>query len=503
MATNKVNPFELDPYDEWDDGGGYGGDDQEEGYAAEDQRLMMDEYYTGGRNTSNTMHNKPLAYQSYDRQSTGKRTFYAQGFGSSPNHHQPQLWKYVLLAVVLVVVLIFWSDKSNERSGDDYISLIDEIPKDEYRIVILGERHSGTSWLHDRLHECYPQAEVSTTLQRPGYFFQHEASSKQEQQPHPQDTIVLHLTLNIYDWQEQMRSSPEYAPNHVGVHDEGHIVPLPWHEFLLRPWAMDRPDRDSTFHNETGPVCQLGFHFNQVVSCVETPMGGTDNPIYELNGNKGGKPYESIIEMRADKLKNHQQVKKWKNVKKFITVPYETAGKEFKATILDEIEDFAGWKASCSGNVLPPTREHSATMTKEMVQFVTQVTDWEAEALVSYEPWTEADIESKGIKDDVVVVATDPPKATTAPKSKHKEKNKKKPATKAPKTAPNATTAPASTVAPASKTTKKDATASTNSDSLNADKLMGESPPSNSSQTEMSESPSNVTANAATNGGGR
>ena len=484
MATtsskNKVNPFELDPYDEWGDGGGW---DQEDGYAAEDQRLM-DEYHPSGRNQ-----NKP--YQSYDRQSNGKRTFHAQGFGSNNSHHQPQLWKYVLLAVVLGVVLVFWSDKSNERSGDDYISLIDEIPKDEYRIVILGERHSGTSWLHDRLQECYPQAEVSTTLQRPGYFFQYEPPKKEQ---HPRDTIVLHLTLNIYDWLEQMRSSPEYAPNHVGVHEEGHIVPLPWHEFLLRPWAMNRPDRDATYRNETGPVCQLGFHFHQVVSCVETPMGGTDNPIYELNMDKGGKPYESIIEMRADKIRNHQQVQKWKNVKKFITVPYETAGKEFKKRILDEIEQFAGWKPSCSGNVLPPTREHSASMTKEMVQFVTQVTDWDVEASVSYAPWTEAEIESKGIKNDAIM-ATEAPKATAAPNDKPaKEESDSLPVV-------NATKAPASSVAPAADAIAAQKVAESAGNSTGARNKTNTTNQTSSLHDDSGMAKNN--ANNATSGGGR
>jgi hypothetical protein len=434
-SGNKVNPFELDPYDEWDNEV-WGNDQQqqqqeeEEGYAAEDQRLMDEhDHGVGGPQRPPRHKHTALPYPSYDRRSNGgrRRTFPAQGFGSNSDdhhyHHPPQLWKYVSLAVVLVMVLLLWSDKNKERSGDDYISLIDEIPKDEYRLVILGERHSGTSWLQDRLQECYPHASVSSTLQRPGYFFQREPSSEQREEGtkrQSQDTIVLHLTLNVYDWLEQMRSSPEYAPNHVGVHEEGHMVPLAWHEFLLRPWTTERPDRDLPWRNETGPVCQLGFDYDQVVSCVETPMGGTDNPIYELE--KGGKPFESIIELRAAKLRNHQSVKDWRHVKKFITVPYETAGKEFKSRILDEIETFAAWKPACSGNVLPPTRERTASMTKEFVKFVTAVTDWEAEAMVSYEPWTDADVEAKGIKDGDVT--TEVPKATAAPTSAATEASK-------------------------------------------------------------------------------
>ncbi|KAL3923931.1 MAG: hypothetical protein SGILL_001353 [Bacillariaceae sp.] len=460
-SGNKVNPFELDPYDEWDDGGW--GDDV--AYAAEDQRLM-DEYRPSG-GSKNNRHKA-----AYDRQSNGKRTFHPQnmqGFGSNGNNHSPQLWKYALLAVVLVAVLVLWNDNSDkEHSGDDYISLIDEIPKDDYRLVILGERHSGTTWLHDRLQECYPLATVSSTLKRPGYFFQQEPS-KQEQAKHhhQQDTIVLHLTLNIYDWLEQMRASPEYAPNHVGLHEEGHIVPLEWHEFLLKPWTTERPERDLAFQNETEPVCQLGFHYNQVVSCMETLTGGTDNPIYELNQENDGihiektkdknivasKPYDSIIEMRGAKIRNHQNVQTWKSVKKFITVPYETAGKEFKSRILDEIGQFAGWKPSCSGNVLPPTRERTASMTKEFVHFVTAMADWDtAESLVSYEPWTEADMDAKGIIKEAATT-TPPPtsKPTTANKPKKpktdKDDNGNGKKTKAPKLAPANTTT--TTTAPA------------------------------------------------------
>ena len=82
-----------------------------------------------------------------------------------------------------------------------------------------------------------------------------------------------------------------------------------------------------------------------------------------------------------------------------------------------------------------------------MVQFVTSVTDWEAEALVSYKPWTEADIDAKGIKDAAVAgTTTEAQTATTEPMSN--------PATKvpeAPTTAAKTTTAPVSTTAPASK----------------------------------------------------
>jgi hypothetical protein len=332
-----------------------------------------------------------------------------------------QYWKYVLLIGVIFGAIFFMNNGVNHQSDADYISLIDEIPNDEYTVVIVGERHSGTSWIQARVQECFPHSTVKTALARPGYFFQYDENdssddddnndatkSTPKKQPKKskrryqnQDTIVIHVTLNIYDWLEQMRLSPEYSPNHAGRHDEGHMVPLLWKDFLSKPWTLDtgRPERDLPFSNSTGNVCQLGFTYNQVISCVENPLAGPfDNPIYELK--EDGTPYGSIIDLRAAKIQNHQSIQRETFVKKFITIPYERAAKEFKIKIVEEIQNFAKWTPSCSGDVIPPLLDKSNGMSLQYVSYVTEKTDWSVEYNVGYTPMTKEEVESKGIQEE-------------------------------------------------------------------------------------------------------
>ncbi|KAG7348141.1 hypothetical protein IV203_016846 [Nitzschia inconspicua] len=431
---NKVNPFELDcdgedfSYD-WNED-----DAWQEKYGTEDERLMQEYNRRNVSNSSWSYCSDRRGEQQRSVDPVGKRPLfsyhsysepYGSGSGNYDLHHKPRLWKFGSLAIVLILALFFWNQGDNVDSND-YVSMIDEIPNDEYRLIILGERHSGTSWLQARLHECFPHAFILSSLQRPGFLFQDEPAKDEF---HNSEAIVIHLTLNIYDWVEQMRMSPEYAPNHVGIHKEGHVIPLPWDDFLSKPWTMDRPERDFALRNITDSTCQFGFQYDQVVSCAEKPPGGPDNPIYELNSFNGS-PYDSILSLRAAKLRNHQTVQKWKIVKKFLTHSYEHIGKEFKSRVLNEIKDFTGWAALCSGDVLPPSRERTASMSTQYVEYVTQNADWEAEGLVSYKPWTVSDIREKGIQkssDDLKRMSSPPPTSvpTTFKSFKDKDSNKK------------------------------------------------------------------------------
>ena len=90
------------------------------------------------------------------------------------------------------------------------------------------------------MKECYKEAHVTSSLQRLAYFFQDDQSSQQH------DAVVLHVTLNVFDWVENMRKSPRYAPNH-GTESK----PMEWKTFLEKEWTMKRPDRDLKYQNST------------------------------------------------------------------------------------------------------------------------------------------------------------------------------------------------------------------------------------------------------------
>ena len=66
-------------------------------------------------------------------------------------------------------------------------------------ISIIGERNSGTAWLRDHLNGCFPRIKVETSLHRDSHWFQTDPSSVKE------DTLVIPIFLNIFDWVETMR----------------------------------------------------------------------------------------------------------------------------------------------------------------------------------------------------------------------------------------------------------------------------------------------------------
>eukprot|EP00531_Pseudo-nitzschia_arenysensis_P014457 CAMPEP_0116144080 /NCGR_PEP_ID=MMETSP0329-20121206/15798_1 /TAXON_ID=697910 /ORGANISM="Pseudo-nitzschia arenysensis, Strain B593" /LENGTH=684 /DNA_ID=CAMNT_0003639453 /DNA_START=149 /DNA_END=2203 /DNA_ORIENTATION=- len=429
----KVNPFYIqdDEEDPWDD------DEDYDDYDYDDEQVMLMSGNGGIKNRKYNNDSRPMEISNrqqqqqqhnYSNNSHYNRSYHNGQYERNDSHrqHKPQLWKYLFLLVTILGVIVFGTSLSSDSKNSEYnvsvSSLVEKIPNneisnDEYRIVVLGERHSGTAWMRERLRECFPHVEVSNHLQRMGYFFQDDeetARSKAQDSEHlatihdtNTTTIVVHVTLNVYDWLEQMRLSPEYAPDHAGKHQElDHPVPLGWKEFLSKPWTTERPDSDLGLVNSTGPVCQMGFQYDEVVSCSQSAKGIGD-PMYELYEN--GQPFGSIIDLRAAKLKNHHGVlESWPSVKKMIQVSYETTAQDFKTKLLHEILEFTGWNdVPCSGDIPPPSLDSSKDMTVEFVEFVNERANWETEERVaSYSKWTEQDIAFKNIASEPIEKAS-------------------------------------------------------------------------------------------------
>ncbi len=429
----KVNPFYIqdDEEDPWDD------DEDYDDYDYDDEQVMLMSGNGGIKNRKYNNDSRPMEIssrqqqqqqQNYSNNSYYNRNYHNGQYEPNDNYrqHKPQLWKYLFLMVTILGVIVFGTSVASDSNNSEYnvsvSSLVEKIPNneiynDEYRIVVLGERHSGTAWMRERLRECFPHVEVSNHLQRMGYFFQDDEETARSKAQDSENlatihdtnttTIVVHVTLNVYDWLEQMRLSPEYAPDHAGKHQElDHPVPLGWKEFLSKPWTTERPDSDLELVNSTGPVCQMGFQYDEVVSCSQSAKGIGD-PMYELYEN--GQPFGSIIDLRTAKLKNHHGVlESWPSVKKMIQVPYETTAQDFKTKLLHEILEFTGWKdVPCSGDIPPPSLDSSKDMTVEFIEFVNERADWETEQKVaSYFKWTEKDIASKNIPSEPIEEAS-------------------------------------------------------------------------------------------------
>jgi hypothetical protein len=378
MATpNKLNPFHISNQDDFDDGWD---DWDDEGDAEEQQGLVFNGYDRSSAPAVHPANQLPRNPQ-----------YRPQGSFTVPKYMK------TIFGGSIVFLLAFIVLSGGYLDDNEYHSLFDQAPNDEIsHLVILGERHSGISWLESHLQKCYPNKNVSSSLQRMGYFFQDDPSSQKN------NSIVVQIVLNPYDWLEQMRNNPMYMPNHALPN---HIVkdgvqsaprPLPWREFLEKEWSIERPEVDLEFKDSTGKVCQMEFRYDQVVSCVEIP--GNENPIYELD--KDGTPFSSILELRAAKLKNHRSIKDWETVDHLETVHYEDLHAGFK-DLLKKIEKVTGWIRSCSTNVLPPALSHTETMSLEFVDYVTKHAYWQLEEdIAKYQKWDAKDVARFSIKSE-------------------------------------------------------------------------------------------------------
>ena len=100
-----------------------------------------------------------------------------------------------------------------------------------------------------------------------------------------------------------MRRSPEYAPNHKD---------LEWIEFVTTPWSPEEFVPPKTIKH-----CQFNFTSLDVAPCEPSQ---NENILYELRNDHSGYPYNSIVELRADKIKDLMSLQ---NDHVFIPMRYE------------------------------------------------------------------------------------------------------------------------------------------------------------------------------------
>ena len=196
------------------------------------------------------------------------------------------------------------------------------------QIVILGERHSGAEWLMDKLPKVFPNTPIRYGLNddRPGKYFQSDEEPHTIIEESPLlNTLVIVTFLNSYDWVELMRQRPINAPAHVD---------LDWSDFITSPWDRKRSNLDLALNPEdtTTANCSHGFHYDEIIPCMTNRIPTADNfPLYELHPRKAlvgdprlaGIAYDSLLELRADKIRNFLNVGSYDGVVEFIVLRYE------------------------------------------------------------------------------------------------------------------------------------------------------------------------------------
>jgi hypothetical protein len=362
MSSLKVNPFYIDPNqddeevdaDEW--GWGDDTDDLEEllGDGESDQ-------YPPPKNGRQSSTPFPVRNSGYESESNKTRIYLISA----------------CLLFIMIIIILFPNDK--EVSKNENLPLSPNAEKSAPRIVVIGERHSGLEWLERSLTLCFPNSTVSSKLSRTGYFFQND--------PKDPSIHVVAIANNPYEWVESMRTHPQYMPNHANI--------LNWKEFLIKEWSIKRPDRDLEYERKEGPICQLNFSYNEVISCVEDPHEDSlKNPIYELKRDGSGEPFKSILELRAAKLQNHaQEIRPW--VRNITTIQYEsltkdTIDKDGKLVpgiyqLLQDLRFSLKMEWSCN---LDKAKSfwNQFSLTDDFISFINDNVDWDAEALFGFKP---------------------------------------------------------------------------------------------------------------------
>ena len=286
------------------------------------------------------------------------------------------------------------------------------------RISLIGERNSGTRWTSSHLTECFAGQgiQVAHRLVRHKHWFQHDVLPDLRRHR----TLVIAQFRDPIYWVDAMRRKPHHAPMHYQ---------RDWQEFVQIPWSLpSRPPLDQQFlqqiesnNRATGtnttsytPPCHEYFEPHQLISCVKYPfpskeqykayfMGENvalkvlpsfsgDLPRYELNNDGSGKPYNNILEMRADKIRNFLSIKDWDWIEDVRVIQYERLLSEGTATLISYIEGITGLTANCTA-VPPQKNRPPKPLDPAYVQWMNHHVDWNAEKLIGYERWQEESAE--------------------------------------------------------------------------------------------------------------
>jgi hypothetical protein len=96
---------------------------------------------------------------------------------------------------------------------DDTVVMIDppispSVNRDPISLHLIGERHSGTKWMSEHLHKCFPDIRFNNNLYRWKHWFQDESVEK-----FPGERFVVVAQFrNAYTWTEGSKSLPKKHP---------------------------------------------------------------------------------------------------------------------------------------------------------------------------------------------------------------------------------------------------------------------------------------------------
>jgi hypothetical protein len=306
------------------------------------------------------------------------------------------------------------------------------------RIVLLGERHSGTSYTTRVLKRCFPSLFVDDFLIRFKHWFQPDvdfvanitkqyltqkgvrtdvdmikivnrwpkiAALDDPKSMAFNETLVIVIFRNAYDWLEAMKEGPHHWSNHFKSirHNKADGAlwyspnMLPWKEFVAANMTLGATGAG------VSQLCQNAYAAGTVSPCVKSketyPPGVKKDygsnltaapdklpwighlPIYELDSN--GKPFRHPLELRTAKIKNFLDIpNKW-DLGSYMILQHEEINNEGTGSLLERVSKIVGMKPSCEAD--PPKRQPSKKLDDEWTKWISEHADWETEAKVGYQ----------------------------------------------------------------------------------------------------------------------
>ncbi|KAL7472845.1 hypothetical protein ACHAXS_013229 [Conticribra weissflogii] len=140
-------------------------------------------------------------------------------------------------------------------------------------------------------------------------------------------------------------------------------------------------------HNIT---CEHRFPFDEIIPCSRldrnmwngTMNGKLVGVTYELNHDGSGKAYDSILELRRDKIKNFLDVANFKGVGAFIPIQFEYMVTRGTGELVEEIEKLTDIQAHCQRT--GPQTLKAKDFEPQFIQWMNDHVDWNVEKLVGY-----------------------------------------------------------------------------------------------------------------------
>jgi hypothetical protein len=251
--------------------------------------------------------------------------------------------------------------------------------------------------------ECFNQSvKVERRLTRYKHWFQYKNSSA-----YLHDALVLTQFRNPYEWFKAMEHVPHHSPAHLrtalqsdsdDIKNQTRSSSNDWRVFLSKQWTMDRVGSDVAMPHDNQTLCQEHFYYPDLVSCNIQPLPdeyynwtlrySENEPFYEMRNDGSGVPYDNIMEMRTDKIRNFLSVKDYEGVADLWVIQYEFLLSKGTRHLLDRIAQYTGVSYTCTPKEPQPERKpkQSRLITQDMSYYIRTHLNWTVEEMIGYYP---------------------------------------------------------------------------------------------------------------------